>query len=462
MSEKENPVKKVKKKKIDTADNKTESTKTGESKTLTDTKSKKKITTKQNDLMSKEFKIIIPRVEIEKNFDQAAEKYSSEMKLDGFRKGKIPVEVVKSKYREIIIDEVVNKLIEEYTFKRIKEENIPIISSPAIKEFKFEDGKDLNALVSVDLFPEVNVPDLDKIQLSIKKDLLKTEDFNEADQINMILENNKRKHIVKDQVIKAGDFVEFTIQSQFTDTKRMMPKQDSFFEVKEEPHSDIGELYKELLGKSSGDKLEIKRKYNKDNKKKNWADKTIRHFIEVKNIFEYVTPELNDEFLKSVGFSDEKSFKEKLKEEFSNQLSRQKDQIITAEIRDKLIEICDFTVPDSIVDQEVEKSQAQYAQIIMTLPEDKRAEYIKTARENAEKSIRFSFILEEVKKKFDIKVENEDLEKEFKSIADANNIDIKEVRKYYMKKDQKETLKDSIGRNQAIDLLKEKIKIKEV
>ena len=462
MSEKENPVNKVKKKKIDSSDNKTKSTKTGENKTLTDTKSKKKVTTKQSDLMSKEFKIIIPRVEIEKSFDQAAEKYSSEMKLDGFRKGKIPVEVVKSKYREIIIDEVVNKLIEEYTFKIIKEENIPIISSPAIKEFEFEDGKDLNALVSVDLFPEVNVPDLDKVQLSIKKELLRTEDFNEADQIDMILENNKRKQIVKDQGIKAGDFVEFTIQSQFTDTKRMMPKQDSFFEVKEEPHSDIGELYKELVGKFSGDKLEIERKYNKDNKKKNWAGKTIRHFIEVKNIFEYVKPELNDEFLKSVGFSDEKSFKEKLKEEYSNQLSRQKDQIITAEIRDKLIEICDFKVPDSIVDQEVQRSQEQYTQIIMTLPEDKRAEYIKTVRENAEKSIRFSFILEEVKKKFEIKVENEDLEKEFKSIADANNIDIKEVRKYYMKNEHKETLRDSIGRNQAIDLLKEKIKIKEV
>ncbi|MCK4889821.1 MAG: trigger factor, partial [Candidatus Aminicenantes bacterium] len=460
MSEKEHPVKKAKEKKMDEADNKTATTKAVENKTSKDAKSKKKITEKQNDLMSKEFKIIIPRIEIEKRFDQAVENYSSEMKLDGFRKGKIPVEVVKSKYREIIIDEVVNKLIEEYTFKKIKEENIPIISSPAIKEFEFEDGKDLNALVSVDLFPEVKVPDLDKVQLSIKKDLLKSEDFNEADQIDMILENNKRKQIVRDQVIKDGDFVEFTIQSQFTDTKRMMPKQDSFFEVKEEPHFDIGELYKDLVGKSAGDKLEIERKYNKDNKKKNWADKTIRHFIIIKNVFEYVKPELNAEFLKSVGFSDEKGFKEKLKEEYSSQLSRQRDQIITSEIRDKLIEICDFSVPDSIVDQEVQRSQAQYAQIIMTLPEDKREEYVKTVRENAEKSIRFSFILEEVKKKFDIKVENEDLDKEFKSIADANNIDIKEVRKYYMKNDQKESLKDSIGRNQAIDLLKEKIKIK--
>jgi len=458
MSEKENPAKKVKEKKSEETSN----IKTGENIPLTDTKSKKKITKNQNELMSKEFKIIIPRSEIENSFDQAAEKYSSEMKLDGFRKGKIPVEVVKSKYREVIIDEVVNKLIEEYTFKIIKEEKIPIISSPAIKEFKFEDGKDLNAVVSVDLFPEVNIPDLDKVKVSIKKELFKAEEFNEADQINLILENNRRKEIVKDHAIKSGDYVEFTIQSQFTDTKRMMPRQDSFFEVKEEPHNEIGELFKDLVGKSTGDKLEIERKYNKDNNKKNWAGKTIRHFVEIKNIFEYVKPELNDEFLKSVGFSDEKSFREKLKEEYSNQLSRQKDQIVTTEIRDRLIEICDFSLPDSIIDQEVQRSQTQYSQILMTLPDDKREEYIKSVRENAEKSIRFSFILEEIKKKFDIKVENDDLEKEFKSIADANHIDIKDVRKYYMKNEQKESLKESIGRNLAIDVLKDKIKIKEV
>ncbi len=459
MSEKENPVEKTAENVKDKSIKKPLSKKTEENQTLKETKSKNKVV---KDQMSKEFKIVIPRIEIEKRFDQAAEKYSSEMKLDGFRKGKIPVEVVKNKYHEIIIDEVVNKLIEEYTFKIIKEEKIPIVSSPVVKEFKFEEGKDLNALVIVDLFPEVKIPDLGKVQLSIKKEMLKSEKFNEADQIKMILENNKKKQIVKDQPIKSGDFVEFTIQSQFTDTKRMMPKQDSFFEVKEEPHVEIGDLYKDLVGRSAGDKLEVERKYGKDIKKKNWANKQIRHFIQVKNVFEYVIPELNDDFLKSSGFSDEKSFKEKLKEEYSNQLSRQKDQIITTEIRDKLLSICDFNVPDSIVDQEVQRSQEQYAQVIMTLPEDKRQEYIKTVRENAEKSIRFSFILEEVKKKFEIKVENEDLEKEFKSIADANNIDIKDVRKYYMNNEQKESLRDSLGRNQAIDLLKEKIKIKEV
>ena len=462
MSEKEHPVEKENTKKVDKPVDENTGKKNVNDSLISYSTSNKKKNKKNDDPLIKEFSIVIPRKEIEESFDLAAEKYSSEMKLDGFRKGKIPIDVVKSKYRDVIIDEVVNKLIEEHTFKLIKEEKLAIISSPVIKKFDFEDGKDLNALVSVDLFPEVIIPDLAKIEVSIKKELLPTEEFNESKQIDMILENNKRKQIVKDQNIKDGDFVEFKIQSQFADTKRMMPRKDSFFEVKDEPHTDIGELYKDIVGKSSGEKLEIERKYNKDYKKKNWAEKKIRHFIEIRNIFEYVKPEFNEEFLKSAGFPDEKSFKIKMKEEYSNQMSRQRDQVVTAEIRDKMVNMCDFKIPDSIIDQEVQRSQEQYAQVIMTLPEDKREEYLKTVRENAEKSIRFSFILEEIKKKHDIKVENEDLEKEFKAIAESNNIDIKEVRKYYMKNEQKDSLKDSISRNQAIELLKEKIKIKEV
>ncbi len=463
MSEKELPVDNAGEDGVIGTPQKTQRKKSSASEGKTEKKNTKKSDKNPaSDSLTKEFNVVIKRKEIDESFDLAAEKYSSEMKLDGFRKGRIPVDVVKSKYHEIIIDEVINKLIEEYTFKKIREDKIPIISSPVVKEFEFKEGEDLKAVVSVDLFPEVKIPDLDKVQVNIKKEILKTEDFDEESQIKMILENNKRKQIVKDRAAQNGDFVEFKVQSQFTDTKRMMPKKESFFEMREEPHEEIGDIYKDLLGKNQGTKFEIEKKYPTDYKKKKWAGKKIKHFIEIKSISEYVVPEFNDEFLKSIGFTDEKSFKEKLNEEYTSQLARQRDQIINTEIREKMIELCDFSVPDSVVDQEVQRSQAQYAQILMTLPEDKRSEYLQTVKENAEKSIKFSFIIEEIKKNNDIKVENEELEKEFKSIADANNIDIKEVRKYYMNNEQKESLRDSIGRNRAIELLKEKIKIKEV
>jgi len=378
----------------------------------------------------REFKIQIPRKEIEEKFEQAVKKYSSEMKIDGFRKGKIPSGVVKSKYNDAIMDEIVNKTIEEYTFKVIKKEKIPIISSPVVKDLNFKDGKDLKALVSVDLYPEVIIPDLDKITVSIKKDVIKTEEYDEKRQIDLILQSKKNRQIVKDRCIKDDDFVEFKIQSQFVDTKRMMPKEDSFFEVKSEKHNEFGDIYQDFIGKCKSDKFELEKEYKKDFHRKKWAGKKIKHFVEIKNIFEYITPKFDVEFLESAGFKDEKSFKSKLKEEFDMQANRHKDQVVTGEIREKLIEVCNFAIPDSIVDQEVQRTQSQYNQ--------------------------------EVKKKNGIEIKNDDLEKEYKIIAEANSIDVKDVRKYYMNKEQKESLKDGIGRNMVIDLLKEKIKIKEV
>jgi len=241
-----------------------------------------------------------------------------------------------------------------------------------------------------------------------------------------------------------------------------MPKKDSFFEMEEKPHPEIGDIYRDLLGKQVGSSIKIERKYPDEHEKKNWAGKTIRHFIEINNIFEYVTPELDPEFLKSIGFQDESSFKSKLAEEYEAQAERHKDQVIVNEIREKLLDMCQFDVPDSIVNEEVRRSQSQYSQLLMTLPKDKRDEYMSTAREHAEKSIRFSFIIEEIKKTHNIRIENDAMEKEYKAIAEANNIDIKDVRKYYSDSEHKESLKDTIGRNRALELLKNKIKIKEV
>ena len=76
--------------------------------------------------------------------------------------------------------------------------------------------------------------------------------------------------------------------------------------------------------------------------------------------------------------------------------------------------------------------------------------------------MRFSFIVETIKSEFKLNVSTDDQEKEYKDIAEKSKLDIKEIRKYYMKPENKEFLTDKLLRNKVIDLLTEKIKIKEV
>ncbi|MEN8154686.1 MAG: trigger factor [Acidobacteriota bacterium] len=410
----------------------------------------------------KKISLIIPRKDIDKKFEETVDHYSSEIKMPGFRKGKVPVDVIKKKYKEVINDEVVNKLIEEYTFKEIKEKNIKIASNPVIESFEFKDGKDLKAEVKLELLPEVIIPEIKGLEVKVEKEKIKVDEFNEKKQIDAILESNKRKKPANEREIKDGDFIEFKIQSQFADTKRMMPKNSSQFEVKKDNEYEINDLYKEIIGKKKGDKLNFTRTYSKDSIKKSWSGKKINHLIEISEVYEFSKPEFDEEFIKSIGFENEKKFKEKMKEEYLKQTEKNKDEIIIAEIRDKLIELCEFNVPGAFVEQELQRTTGQYGQILMSLPEDKRNEYLNSMRANAEQSIKFSFIIEEIKKKYEIKVLNEDMEKEYKIIAEANNVDIKEVRKYYLKKENKESLTENMERNKALEFLKNNISIKEV
>ncbi len=425
---------------------------------------KKKENAENKDLNSvyRYFDIRLVKSEINAELEMNLVKYSSEMRLPGFRKGKVPTDVIRSKYGDGIRDEAIEKLIEKKTLKLIKDEKLQVISNPVVEKLDKDTPDEIKARVKVELLPEIKLPDLGKVNIKINKDEMKLEEFDEKVQIDALLENNKRKEPVENRGIKKGDQVHLTIQSQFSDTKRMMPKKESVITLDDNEQNDIKDLGTELLGKKNGEVFNIERKYDKNEKRKIWAGKKIVHFIEVKKIFEFKKPEFNAEFLKSIGMKDEKTFKDELKKSFDHQTSHVKEEKIIEFIRNKLIEITKFDVPESLVIKEVNRSAGQYSQMIMALPEEKRKEYIESLKESAEKSIKFSLILDEVVKKNDIKIENDELEKEYRKIAEANKIDIKDIRKYYFQKENKETLTNNLLSSKALNFLKEKIKITEV
>jgi FKBP-type peptidyl-prolyl cis-trans isomerase (trigger factor) len=89
-------------------------------------------------------------------------------------------------------------------------------------------------------------------------------------------------------------------------------------------------------------------------------------------------------------------------------------------------------------------------------------EHMDSLKPEAEKSVRFTFIVEAVKEKFKLEVSSDDLEKQYKSIAEKNNLPIKEVRKFYANKENAENLKDTLLREKVMDLIKGKVTVKEV
>jgi trigger factor len=417
---------------------------------------------KDDDSLLTTFTVEVPRSKIESQFEEAVEKYAGELKIPGFRKGKVPQDVIRSRFKDAIKEEVINEAVQEAVRDKIDKDKLRIISQPSITDVKYEDGKDLTAEVQVNVFPTITLPDFDSLEVEVPKDDLKAEPYDEQKQIDAILENNRRQVPVVSREIQDGDYVNLKFQSKILQTKRMTPRKNFGFQMAESSESEITDLYKDLIGKKLEESFTLTRKYPEDYKKKPWAGKDLEHYITVESIFEYQKPELNGDFLKTIGFEDEKSFKEKLKEEYDSFSSKQLEDKKLGKIIEKVCDAVDFKVPDDMVNHEV-SHMLQHSPPRMDLSKEEDAKaYVDDMKARAERSVKFSFISEVIKEEHKIDITSEDLEAEYKKIADSHNVPVKDVRKVYMRKENSDQLKESLIKNKVTDFLKDKVKIKEV
>jgi trigger factor len=422
----------------------------------------KKEEKKEKDLLVK-FTITVPHPKVEEEFNEALLKYAHEIKLPGFRQGKVPLEVIRSRYKEVIQDEVVGKVVEKAVFEKIETDKMKIISQPEVKNIDYKEGKDITADIEVEVFPPVELPYLETIEVKIPAAELNIEDYDEEKQIDLVLEAHKRQAPVR-RAIKEGDYVMLKTQAKILQTKRMTPRKSTYYLVNEKEPFEILDLAKEIIGKTIDEKLTFRRSYPGDYHKKPWAGKEIEHYITVESVFEWVKPELNKDFFKSIGVDDEESFKKKLKEEYDRMNSQQVEDKKLKHIIDTLCETIVFPLPRGMVEHEAARmaEQRQQRNPIDFKDEKQIKEYMEKLKPEAGKSVRFTFIVEAIKEKFNLDVSGDDLENQYKSIAEQNNLPVKEVRKFYMNKENAQNLKDSLLREKVTDLIKGKVTIKEV
>lgn len=422
-----------------------------------------KIGQQENQLIV-EFNIEIKKEEIEKKFNETLDKYAADIKLPGFRTGKAPIEVVRNRLKDAVNEEVVNQLLNEAVLEKINKEKLRVISKPIMKKLDHEEGKDLNAHMAVEVLPEIDLPDLESLEIEIPVKDLEHEPFDEQKAIDRLLEAHMRQVPVTDRGIKENDMVVLKYQSKILATKRMDRIKTNYYLAMKKDTFEIIDLYDEVVGKNTHDHLTIKRTYPENYNKKIWAGKEVEHFIEIDKIFEMAKPNLDEKFLKARGVNDEAELKQRLKEEHEEHSKRHREEKKTGFIIDKLSESIHFPLPQTLVEEEMTRmvQQNPYQFAFNHQDDNERKKVIEMLKTSAEKSVRFPLIVDAVKEKYKLKVTSEDLENEYKDIAARNHLEVKEVRNYYSKAENKEYLEESLISNKVVNLLKEKIKVKEV
>ncbi len=408
------------------------------------------------------FQVSMPADEMAREIDRLAGETSHKIKMPGFRQGKVPVDVVKKVHQQSLREEIIQQTVGKLAFAHIERERLAIAGEPYVEKLDDRGSGGFQADIAVEILPEVELPDWSQLQVEIPAAALKGEVFDEAQQIDRVLEANKRSLPVQERAVATGDLVLLTVQSIETASKRKWPRQETYFMMNAENTAEIAGLFAALLGKKPAETLSLKATYPADAAKKAWAGKEIEHQVEIKAVYEMKKPELDEEFLKSLGLKNADEFKARLQEEFRHHQEHRRQEAVMEGIFEALLAKCRFPVPRSLQEQEAARRLSENRQPLRFKDDEEKAKFKEMLFAQAEKTVRLSLILDKVREKFQVTVEAAELEKEYARLAQHHQVSEKEIRQYYGEEKKAAELKDHLLQGKVNEFLREKIQVKEV
>ncbi len=404
--------------------------------------------------VQKILKVKIPSETVDKELGAEFQKIRKKASLKGFRKGKVPMHIIKKLYGDSAKYEVVNKLINDSLFKAIADNKIVYVGDPAIKDITdIEEGKDFGYTAEFDCIEEFELKDYKNIEVEVEKLEVTEEILN--DSIQSILKRFTYFEDVEDEntPIEEGFQVVAEVEAFINGEKyEKLSKEELVLTIGENTFLPDFDTY--FIGLTKNDETEVTHNVEIDNE-----EKEVTFKIKVKWIKRPVVPELDEEFIKQFGeeYKSVEEFKEKVKKEIEENYKQQTRNEIIEKLMEKLREENTFQFPEKLIEKQVEFLKKSTPK----LPTESDGDYNDRIREIAITQIKNSIILEKIEKKENIKVTKEDFDKEFEKLSKAFNLTKEAIRDIYIKNEELyRNLHDKILTEKTFDFLIDNIKVK--
>lgn len=392
-------------------------------------------------------------------FNEVLSEISKVVSIPGFRKGNVPKNIVKARYKNEIKEEVAKNYVNKYLNEILEKEGLkPVVQEVYFGEVELEGEEKLKFKVSFEVAPEFELKPYENIEVETLKVEVKDEDIEKA--IQNIREKNA-KYEVEDKEIDNQDQVKirYFIQSKSGETE-----QDEFETV-------IGsgtlrpEIEQQLKGKKASDKVIIEDSPLYNEKGEEIGRAKIE--IEILEVRKKVLPEFNDEFVKSLNLGETvDQARENIKKQIEDQLKALQKQDVQQKILDKIAAEYDFPVPGSLLEKEFQNLVNRYAQQLESYGIKPNREMIDAAGESlmkaATNNVRVMFILTKIAEKEGIELTEEEVNQHIQNLAKAYNTTAEELQKYFQENGMMEAIKSDMKRQKALDLITQKADIKEL
>jgi len=431
----------------------------------------------------REIEVEIPADVVAKHQEALVQQYSKQARIPGFRKGKVPASMVRSKFSSEITSDVVEHLVPQYFREAVVKGGYRPVSQPHIYGLEFTPGEPIKFKAAFEVLPEFDLGDYKAIKVE-KPDVTVTDE--EIDHEIKLLQEKQASFdpVDEERGAQNGEFVQVSFEARpknlADDEPEAAEAKDAAAENPEQKDAaaqpvqmeevlvEIGgantipEFTKTLAGAKAGEERSFEVSYPEDFYDKRLAGLVFDYKVKVNGIKKKTLPELNDDFAKELSpdFQNLGDLKQRFRENMEAELKHKTEH----EAKDKLIEELlakhDFPVPRSMVEQQIdlrlERGLRALAAQGMKTEDMRRMDFGRLRagqQEFAVKEVKSSVLLAKIAIKENIQVTDEELEREIEAMAAQMQQPLEEVKKRLKEDNAVERLRDRMRSEKALNLL---------
>lgn len=376
--------------------------------------------------------ITVPAEEVEQETERAAQAIAAEARLPGFRPGKAPLSLIRTKFAAQIREDVIQALVPKHFRREVENQNLNVVGKPHVHDIRWRPGEPITFSVEFEVAPEFELKEYRGLTVPYREPEVTEQ------QVEERLQELRRQHAefvnLEPRPAEDGDYAVISLEPA-GDVGAELGRQDELV-VQIGDSDTLPEFSENLRGASPGEEREFEVHYPEDYGNEKIAGKTIRFRAVLKGLRRKELPELSDAFAADVG--DFKSLQE-LKEELRKAMQREAEYAAQQEAKTKLLDALvamhEFPIPEALLDQQIENQLENYFRRLAARGEDLSQvkldwEKVKESqREQATRDVRASLLLDRIADREAIEVTNDDVDQEIYRIARAERQPPAAVRK---------------------------------
>ena len=401
--------------------------------------------------------IEIPKEEVEKEEAHLLAELTRDLKVPGFRKGRVPSKYIEKNYAEAIHEDAVRSLLPAVYEDALVKEGITLIGEPKFENLKAKKGENISVDVEVEIRPEIHLKDYVGVEVGVEN---KTIGDRDVDETIERIRGQRAVFIVVERPAKEGDLLIIdyapVLPSGELDTKSAVRN----YPVDLTSESLLPEFREGLRGMEVKGEKDIEVHYADDFPEKPLAGVRRTYRVTMKEIKEMRLPDVNDDFARGLGkqFADLAALRLQIKTDLESEEEKRRRHDAEEKIVDRVIASNPFDVPDTMIENYLATIIEQDRRRRPNVPDE--AEREREIREHfhaaASRTIKKFLVLETVRNQEHIEVAPEELDASIDELSKSGGEKAEEVKAYFRNPERRRSFENEMLDKKAMDFLRDK------